>query len=354
MKKIFLFFVFLLPLFFFSSQDVSAQSNSRRYAILYFNTNKAPETRLFKTQQECETVRSLMSGSAGFGGSNCTGDYQDTKTFLRDGTLAKLAGSGRVNTSDVSALDKKYITESITIGEEGGRITVTREDDSGRKNTLYVDKPTDSVDQGPQSNLWCTTLFQYSKVADESVEYEMCYVGKVSCENSIGSTSNYSCNTSSFTTMAEFCATQKDVSDHPQCSSSGPSGNISNPGEIKNPGEITNPGEIKNPNLSEGVEKNNSTPVKFSVTLTNPLGKNVTNINQLIARLITIALDLGLIVASLAILYSGFLFVKAQGDSKKITEAKNRLQWSVIGLAILLSASIITQIVKSTIESLSK
>lgn len=74
-------------------------------------------------------------------------------------------------------------------------------------------------------------------------------------------------------------------------------------------------------------------------------GSNVTNISQVIASIIQYALSfLGVIFLSLLI-YAGFLWMTAAGDSEKITKAKDILQSSIIGLIIILSSYTITYFV---------
>lgn len=51
---------------------------------------------------------------------------------------------------------------------------------------------------------------------------------------------------------------------------------------------------------------------------------------------------------ALAIIYSGFLFVSAQGDVKKIDAAKGWLKGAVIAAAVVFSAQAIVAIVSNT------
>src|SRR3972149_8741316 len=59
---------------------------------------------------------------------------------------------------------------------------------------------------------------------------------------------------------------------------------------------------------------------------------------QSIARLAT---QIGLPIAALFLVWSGFLFVSARGDAKKLETAKSTFYWSVIGPALLVGASAI-------------
>ena len=54
----------------------------------------------------------------------------------------------------------------------------------------------------------------------------------------------------------------------------------------------------------------------------------------------------------LAIIYSGFLFVAAQGNSEKLGEAKKALLYTLVGAAILLGSLAIAELIKNTVLSL--
>lgn len=94
------------------------------------------------------------------------------------------------------------------------------------------------------------------------------------------------------------------------------------------------------------------TPLAFvSAQLKNPLN-NIDSFGELITAVLDIVIMIGFPVAVLAIMYSGFLFVTAQGNSEKLESAKAALLWTIIGTAVLLGASVLSTGVSSTIESL--
>ena len=64
------------------------------------------------------------------------------------------------------------------------------------------------------------------------------------------------------------------------------------------------------------------------------------------------ALRFGTIIVVLAIIYSGFLFVKAQGNDEELTKAKDTFKNVMIGAAILLGAWAIAQIIQATINAI--
>jgi hypothetical protein len=82
----------------------------------------------------------------------------------------------------------------------------------------------------------------------------------------------------------------------------------------------------------------------------NPLSGN-SNIFQFIEAIIKAAMQLGALLAVLAMVYAGFLFVTAQGDEGKNETAKKVLLYTAIGIAILLGAKVLTDIIVNTVTS---
>ena len=82
----------------------------------------------------------------------------------------------------------------------------------------------------------------------------------------------------------------------------------------------------------------------------NPIAQN--SIQELIKSILEGAMKIGIPVIALAIIYSGFLFVQAQGKPEEIKKAKNALIYTLIGAAILLGAWAIAQLISETVLSL--
>ena len=87
-----------------------------------------------------------------------------------------------------------------------------------------------------------------------------------------------------------------------------------------------------------------------SPAITNPLRSE--SIIELLTALLGIVVQIGIPLIALAIVYSGFLFVKAQGNETQLSEAKSTLYWTVIGAAIVLGAFVISQVIRTTIGQL--
>jgi len=85
--------------------------------------------------------------------------------------------------------------------------------------------------------------------------------------------------------------------------------------------------------------------------IVNPI-PNVETLNELIKTVLEGLIKIGLPILALAVIYSGFLFVAAQGNSEKISEAKKSLMYTLLGSAILLGSWAIAQLISETVLSL--
>ena len=83
----------------------------------------------------------------------------------------------------------------------------------------------------------------------------------------------------------------------------------------------------------------------------NPLG-TTTELPALIQNILLAALKIGIPIVALAVIYSGFLFVSARGNSEKLTKAKDTLMYTLIGAAILLGSVAIAKMIESTMVAL--
>ena len=83
----------------------------------------------------------------------------------------------------------------------------------------------------------------------------------------------------------------------------------------------------------------------------NPIS-GIKNIYALIYAILDFVAKAGSIVVIVMIIYSGFLFVKAQGNESEISKAKETFFWSVIGAIILLGAKALALVVCNTANGL--
>ena len=93
-------------------------------------------------------------------------------------------------------------------------------------------------------------------------------------------------------------------------------------------------------------------PANSSKIVSNPL--KVTSIVDFISLVLTEVVKVGAVLCVLALVYVGFLFVKARGSDSELTKAKEALWGTIIGIALLLGAQIIASIIKGTTDALTK
>jgi hypothetical protein len=87
--------------------------------------------------------------------------------------------------------------------------------------------------------------------------------------------------------------------------------------------------------------------------INNPLdGKDINGIPEFIAKILDILVTIGIPIVTLAIIFSGFLFVKAQGNPEELTKAKKAFVSTAIGATVVLSAWLIAQILANTVGEL--
>lgn len=90
----------------------------------------------------------------------------------------------------------------------------------------------------------------------------------------------------------------------------------------------------------------------ISIKLENPF-KTGDSLYDLIKAIINnIVLPIGGVLAVLAFIYSGFLYVTAQGDAGKIKTAHQALLYTAIGTAVLLGSWVIASVIENTIRQI--
>jgi len=82
----------------------------------------------------------------------------------------------------------------------------------------------------------------------------------------------------------------------------------------------------------------------------NPL--NVDSLRELLEILLTIAVYILFPIIVLMIVYTGFLFVQAQGKPDKIQEARRMLMWTIIGGLIVLGAYALSVGIAATVAEI--
>ena len=99
----------------------------------------------------------------------------------------------------------------------------------------------------------------------------------------------------------------------------------------------------------EGNNNTNNT----TITLDNPLGDKINDLPSFIYTILEVVFQIGAILSVLAIIYVGFLFVSARGDPEKLVTARKAFLYTIIGIAVLLGATLIASVIDSTVNDLS-
>ncbi len=91
-------------------------------------------------------------------------------------------------------------------------------------------------------------------------------------------------------------------------------------------------------------------PPTVTVTLDNPI--KAKTFQELVEAILEVVVAIGTPIAILAIIYSGFLFVSARGNSEKLVKAREAFMWTIIGVAVLLGAKVLSTVISGTIKNL--
>ncbi len=71
----------------------------------------------------------------------------------------------------------------------------------------------------------------------------------------------------------------------------------------------------------------------------NPLNAN--SFSEVVNKVKDLIIEIGSPIAIMFIIYSGFLFVAARGNEKKLEEAKETFKWTIIGTALIIGGAAI-------------
>lgn len=121
-------------------------------------------------------------------------------------------------------------------------------------------------------------------------------------------------------------------------------------GPCQMPAPQAAPAGNQGPTITYVCKGDNSQADKDNGCLPNPLG--TTSLYTFFQQVIAVIIQAGTYVLVVMIIYSGFLFVTAQGNEGQIGRARQTLLYTVIGGAILLGAWILAVAVANTVASL--
>ena len=87
-------------------------------------------------------------------------------------------------------------------------------------------------------------------------------------------------------------------------------------------------------------------------TLQNPLNSAFSSVPNFIAGFLKVVVMVALPIISLFIVYSGFMFVMARGNSEKLGQARENFLWVIIGAILILGAWVIATLIGGTVSQL--
>ena len=127
---------------------------------------------------------------------------------------------------------------------------------------------------------------------------------------------------------------------------------------INKPPPNTNPGPPSGGGTNPGAPVGAGGTMEFD-KLKNPLcattgdstvcSKPIESVTDFIERILNIVVMIGMPIVVLALIWAGFLYVKAQGNPSKITEAHQTLLWTIIGAGLLMGSWAIANAIKQTV-----
>jgi heme/copper-type cytochrome/quinol oxidase subunit 2 len=93
------------------------------------------------------------------------------------------------------------------------------------------------------------------------------------------------------------------------------------------------------------------TRVASAQNFVNPLGSG-SSIESLLNTIIDVVIFILIPVIVLMLVYTGFLFVQAQGNPAKLSEARKVFVWTLVGAFVILAARALKDAVVATVSSL--
>jgi len=86
--------------------------------------------------------------------------------------------------------------------------------------------------------------------------------------------------------------------------------------------------------------------------LVSLLPSDICSLEDVIATVIDLIVQVGTILLVLMLVFTGFKFVAAQGNPEEIKSARESLTWVIIGGLLLLGAEALSLVIKATVQTL--
>ena len=93
-------------------------------------------------------------------------------------------------------------------------------------------------------------------------------------------------------------------------------------------------------------------PAQIDEKISNPLKSEFDTFPKFVAAITKTAVEILMPFVVLGFIWSGFLFVKAQGNAEGLKNAKSAIFWSIIGAFILMGAYGFASIIGETISTI--
>lgn len=84
--------------------------------------------------------------------------------------------------------------------------------------------------------------------------------------------------------------------------------------------------------------------------LENPL--SLQDVREFVAALMKVVVIFGMPLVALALVYSGFMFAKARGNSGELSKAKDNFKYTIIGAALIMGAWVFAMMLWSTVAQI--
>jgi len=91
-------------------------------------------------------------------------------------------------------------------------------------------------------------------------------------------------------------------------------------------------------------------PVVVFAEFTNPLKSGLDTVAGFTAAFLKAVIYIVFPIAVVFLVYSGFMFILAQGKPDDLATAKRNFFWTIIGIALLLGAGALSILIKGTID----
>ena len=75
-------------------------------------------------------------------------------------------------------------------------------------------------------------------------------------------------------------------------------------------------------------------------------------LDSLLEQIVNVVIFISFPIIILMLVYTGFLFVQAQGNPAKLSEARKVFMWTLIGAFIILAAETLKDVVYSTVTEI--